>query len=48
MLDLLTQFDMFACKPVDTPMEMNQKLGEKEDQTPTDKGFYQRLVGKLI
>ena len=39
---------MLACKPVDTPMEMNHKLGETENQTPTDKGCYQQLVGKLI
>ena len=48
VLDLLAETGMLACKPVDTPMEMNHKLGQAEDQTPADKGRYQRLVGKLI
>ena len=48
MLDLLADTEMLACKPVDTPMEMNYKLGQAENQTPADKGCYQRLVGKLI
>uniref|UniRef100_A0A6N2KJR5 Reverse transcriptase Ty1/copia-type domain-containing protein n=1 Tax=Salix viminalis TaxID=40686 RepID=A0A6N2KJR5_SALVM len=48
VLDLLTETGMLACKPVDTPMEMNHKLGESENQTSADKGRYQQLVGKLI
>ena len=48
MLDLLAEPGIFACKPVDTPMEMNYKLGQTENQTPADKGCYQWLVGKLI
>ena len=48
VLDLLTETGMLACKPIDTPMEMNHKLGQTEDQKATDKGCYQRLVGKLI
>ena len=48
MLDLLAETGMLACKPVDTPMEMNHKLGQVENQTPADKGCYQRLIGKLI
>lgn len=39
---------MLECKPMDTPMVQNHKLGEYPDQAPTDKGKYQRLVGKLI
>lgn len=39
---------MLACKPVETPIEMNHKLGECQNQVPTDKGRYQRLVGRLI
>ena len=39
---------MLACKPVETPIEMNHKLGIFPDQVPTDKGQYQRLVGRLI
>ncbi|XP_058096141.1 secreted RxLR effector protein 161-like [Magnolia sinica] len=39
---------MLECKPADTPMVQNHKLGEYQDQVPTDKGRYQWLVGKLI
>jgi hypothetical protein len=39
---------MLECKPVDTPIIQNHRLGEYPDQAPMDKGRYQRLVGKLI
>ena len=39
---------MLGCKPVDTPIEQNHKLFHCLDATSTDKGRYQRLVGKLI
>jgi hypothetical protein len=39
---------MLKCKLVDTPIVQNHKLGEYPDQSPTDKGRYQRLVAKLI
>ena len=48
MLDLLAEIGMLACKPVDTHVEMNHKLGQAKNQTPADKGCYQRLVRKLI
>ena len=48
VLDLLTETGMLGCKPVETPMEMNHKLGILPDQAQTDKGCYQRLVGRLI
>ena len=48
MLDLLTETEMLASNPIDTPMKMNHKLGETKKQTPMNKGCYQRLVGKLI
>ena len=48
MLDLLTETRMLDCKPVETSMEMNHKLGILPDQAPTDKGRYLRLVGRLI
>ena len=48
VLDLLTETGMLACKPVETPIEMNHKLGIFPDQVPTDKGQYQCLVGRLI
>ena len=48
VLDLLTETGMLGCKPVETPMEMNHKLGIHPDQALTNKGRYQRLVGRLI
>ena len=48
VLDLLTETGMLDCKPVETPIEMNHKLGEYIGQSATDKARYQRLVGRLI
>ena len=48
VLDLLAEIGILACKLVDTPIEMNHKLGQIENQTPVDKKCYQRLVRKLI
>jgi hypothetical protein len=45
---LLSEIGMLECKPVDTPICQNQKLGELPDGVPTNKERYQRLVGKLI
>ncbi|CAL8993675.1 unnamed protein product [Prunus brigantina] len=39
---------MLGCKPVNTPMEENHKLGECTDHKPTNKEQYQCLVGRLI
>lgn len=47
-LDLLKETGMLACSPVSTPMIENVKLGIFPDQVPTDKGRYQRLVGRLM
>ena len=48
VLDLLAEVGMLACKPADTPMVQNHGLRINENGKPTDKGKYQRLVGKLI
>jgi hypothetical protein len=48
VLDVLTEVEMLECKPADIPIVQNHRLGEYQDQAPTDKGRYQRLVGKLI
>ena len=48
VLDLLKETGMLGCKPADTPMDSNSKLGSKDDSAPVDKGRCQRLVGKLI
>ncbi|XP_038881611.1 uncharacterized mitochondrial protein AtMg00810-like [Benincasa hispida] len=39
---------MTGCKPVDTSVEYNAKLSDKNDRVPVNKERYQRLVGKLI
>ncbi|KAL2453574.1 cysteine-rich RLK (RECEPTOR-like protein kinase) 8 [Abeliophyllum distichum] len=38
---------MLECKPVDTPIVQNHRLGIYADQVPTNKERYQRIVGKL-
>jgi hypothetical protein len=48
VLDLLTEAGLLECKPVDTPIVQNHRLGEYLDQVPANKVRYQRLVGKLI
>ena len=48
VLDFLTETGMLAYKLVETPIEMNHKLGKSVDQVSSDKGSYQQLVGKLI
>ena len=39
---------MSGCQHVDTPIEEGLKLCVELNQVSTDKGRYQRLVGKLI
>ena len=48
VLDLLTEVRLLECKPVDTLIVQNHRLGEYSDQVSADKVRYQRLVGKLI
>lgn len=48
VLDLLKETGMLGCRPVETPMDPNIKIGMKKDCPQVDKGRYQRLVGKLI
>ncbi|GMP98380.1 hypothetical protein CsSME_00046293 [Camellia sinensis var. sinensis] len=49
VLDLLKEIGMLGCKACDTPLELNQKLGDDEGGGATvDRGSYQRLVGKFI
>jgi len=48
ILDLLSEVGLVECKPTDTPIVQNHKLGDYPDQVPTNKERYQRLVGKLI
>ncbi|RVW93163.1 Protochlorophyllide reductase, chloroplastic [Vitis vinifera] len=47
-LDLLQETGMSGCQPVNTPIEEGLKLCNEPNQVSTDKGRYQRLVGKLM
>lgn len=48
ILDLLSETGMLGCKPIDIPIEQNDKLFQCLISTSTGKGRYQRLVGKSI
>lgn len=48
ILDLLKETGMSGCKPADTPIDPNQKLGDDKKGESVDTSHYQRLVGKLI
>lgn len=39
---------MSGCRPVDTSIDPNQKLGDTKDGNPVNTTQYQKLVGKLI
>jgi hypothetical protein len=48
VLDLLIKVGSLECKPVDTSIVQNHRLGAYSDQVPANKVRYHRLVGKLI
>ncbi|RVW78877.1 Retrovirus-related Pol polyprotein from transposon RE1 [Vitis vinifera] len=48
ILDILKETGMLGCKPIDTPMDSQKKLGIEKESKPVDRGRYQRLVGRLI
>ncbi|RVX12128.1 Retrovirus-related Pol polyprotein from transposon RE1 [Vitis vinifera] len=47
-LDLLQETGMSGCQPVNTPIEKGLKLCVEPNQVSTDKGRYQKLVGRLM
>ncbi|KAK3035187.1 hypothetical protein RJ639_034575 [Escallonia herrerae] len=47
VLDLLKETDMSGCRPIETPIDSNQKLGDNKGD-PVNTSRYQKLVGKLI
>ena len=47
-LDLLQETGMSGCQPVNTPIEEGLKLCVEPNQVSTNKGRYQRLVGRLM
>ena len=48
VLDLLKEAWTIGCKPANTPIDPNHKLGSGLDESLVDKEKYKRLVGKLI
>lgn len=48
VLDLLKETGMSGCKPADTPIDANQKLGDDKGSDLVNATQYQKLVGKLI
>ncbi|RVX19263.1 Retrovirus-related Pol polyprotein from transposon RE1 [Vitis vinifera] len=48
ILDLLKETGMSGCRPADTPIDPNQKLGDTNDGNLVNTTRYQKLVGKLI
>lgn len=48
ILDLLNETGMSGCRPIDTPIDPNVKLGEIQEGEPVDTTRYPKLVGKLI
>ena len=48
ILDLLKETWMVDCRPCETPIDLKHKLENDEEEATTNKGQYQRLVGKLI
>ena len=48
VLDLLEEIGMSGCKPSDTPIKQNHKLGEQTKGVLAEVGRDQRLVRKLI
>lgn len=47
-LDFLKKTGMFGCRPIDYPKDPTSKAYIEEARSLTDRGIYQRLVGKLI
>ena len=45
-IDLIRETRMLVCKPTDTTIDPNRKLGQPELSLHVDKGCYQHLVGK--
>ncbi|WKA05233.1 hypothetical protein VitviT2T_023211 [Vitis vinifera] len=48
VLDILQETGISGCQHVDTPIEEGLKLCVESNQVSTDKGRYQRLVGRLM
>jgi len=47
-LDILEETCMTSCRPIDSPVDLNQKLMADQGEPYSDPERYRRLVGKLI
>ena len=48
MLDMLEKFGMTGCKPIDNPIEKNEKLRPDVGEVLEDATLYRKVVGSLI
>ena len=48
LLDILKEICMIECRPIYSPMDLNQKLMTKQDESLNDLEQYRRLVEKTI
>lgn len=46
--DMLKKFNMSNCKPLATPMALNEKLSKNDGKEKVDASIYRSLVGSLI
>ncbi|XP_057249968.1 uncharacterized mitochondrial protein AtMg00810-like [Beta vulgaris subsp. vulgaris] len=46
--DLLKKFNMSECKPLATPMALNERLSKNDGKEKVDASIYRSLVGSLI
>ena len=48
MVDMLKEFNMYDCKPMQTPMQERMTLDTIKNDALTNVKMYQQIVGKLI
>ena len=48
MVDMLKEFSMYDCKPMQTPMQERMTLDSTKNDALTNVKMYQQIVGKLI
>ncbi|KAL0402497.1 UNVERIFIED_CONTAM: Retrovirus-related Pol polyprotein from transposon TNT 1-94 [Sesamum latifolium] len=46
--DLLKKFNMSHCKPISTPIALNEKLHVHDDGEEVDPSLYRKLIGSLL
>ncbi|RDX78992.1 putative mitochondrial protein, partial [Mucuna pruriens] len=48
ILDLLKEIGKIICKPTNTPIDPNQKFGNRKEGTPMDTSTYQRVMAQGV